>query len=85
LINRIVEEGAALAAAKELARQIAAFPQLCLRTDRNSAYAQWDLSLADALRNEGKNGVSVVLAEGLAGAGQFAQGMGRHGNFDESN
>ena len=84
LVNRIVEQGAALNSALELARQIAAFPQLCLRTDSNSAYAQWDMTMQDALHNAGKNGVPVVLAEGLAGAYQFGQGLGRHGNFDTS-
>src|SRR5271154_6718911 len=38
LANRLVEPGAALAAAKELAGQLSAFPQRCLRSDRKSAY-----------------------------------------------
>ena len=84
LINQMVARGTALSGAMLLAQQIAAVPQLCLRTDRNSAYVQWDMSLAEALRNEGKYGAPVVLAEGLSGARQFAHGSGRHGNFNET-
>jgi len=79
LANRVVEDGCALAEAQALARRIAAFPQACLRADRASAFAQWDLPLADALRQEGAAGYAVVAAEGLAGAARFAAGAGRHG------
>ena len=50
LANRVVAEGQALAAAQALAAEIAHFPALCMRTDRMSAYRQWDFDLADALR-----------------------------------
>ena len=79
LANRVVDDGGALAEAQALARQIAAFPQACLRADRASAFAQWDRPLADALRQEGAAGYAVVAAEGLAGAARFAAGAGRHG------
>ena len=79
LANRVVDDGAALAAAQEMAAAIAAFPQACLRADRASAIAQWDLSMAEALRFEGAHGFEVVAAEGLAGAERFAAGAGRHG------
>ena len=79
LVNRVVDEGGALAAALELANTIAGFPQACLRADRASAIEQWDLPLADALRLEGARGFDVVAAEGLAGAERFAAGAGRHG------
>ena len=49
--------------------------------DRHSAYAQWDLPLTDALRQEGRLGVPIVEAEGDAGTARFAQGEGRHGRF----
>lgn len=81
LVNRSVPHGGALAAAQELARQIAEFPQQCMLADRRSAYEQWDLPLADALRREGSTGVPLVFAEGEAGAARFAQGAGRHGRF----
>ena len=78
LVNRVVDDGQALAAARELALEIAAFPQDCVRADRASALAQWDLPLPEALRQEGARGFTV-LAEGLAGAERFAAGAGRHG------
>jgi len=79
LANRVVADGQALAEALALARQIAAFPQQCLRADRASAFAQWNLPLAEALQREGAGGVAVALSEGRAGAAQFAAGAGRHG------
>jgi len=81
LVNRVTPRGASLAAARELALQIAAFPQQCMLTDRHSAYEQWDLPLAEALRREGAQGVPIVFAEGEAGAARFAGGAGRHGTF----
>jgi enoyl-CoA hydratase len=79
LANRVVDDGQALAAAQELARQIAAFPQICMRADRASAFAQWDLPMPEALRQEGAGGYPAVQAEGIAGAARFAGGAGRHG------
>ena len=84
LVNRIAPPGQALAAALVLARQIAAFPQQCMLTDRASAHVQWDLPLAEALRREGHMGVPLVAAEGAAGAARFSQGAGRHGQADET-
>jgi enoyl-CoA hydratase len=81
LVNRVTAPGAALSEALALARQIAAFPQGCMLADRKSAYAQWDLPLADALTQEGAWGVPIVAAEGVAGAAKFASGAGRHGAF----
>jgi len=82
LANRVVDDGAALAEAQALARQIAGFPQRCLRADRASALAQWDWPLAEALQREGAGGWDALQAEGLAGAARFAGGAGRHGRFE---
>jgi enoyl-CoA hydratase len=79
LANRVVDDGQALAEAQQLARRIAAFPQRCMNADRASAYAQWDLPLAEALQREGAGGFPVIEAEALAGAARFAAGAGRHG------
>jgi enoyl-CoA hydratase len=79
LVNRVVEDGQALAAAQALAAQIAGFPQTCLRADRASAFAQWSLPLDQALRQEGAGGYRVVEEEGLQGAARFTGGAGRHG------
>lgn len=80
LANRVVPDGAALAAALELARTIAAHPQQCLRNDRASVFAQHDLALRDALACEFRFG-SATLASGESqrGASRFAGGAGRHG------
>jgi enoyl-CoA hydratase len=82
LANRLTHPGGALAGALELAHQLAAFPQGCLRSDRRSSYDQWDLPLADALANETRLGLDVILSgETAAGATRFAGGEGRHGRF----
>ncbi|QOT79950.1 crotonase/enoyl-CoA hydratase family protein [Cupriavidus basilensis] len=81
LANRVVEPGQARAAAEALAHELAAFPQRCMLADRASAYGQWDLPLADALRAEGTNGTPIVFEEGIQGAARFVGGAGRHGNF----
>ena len=78
LVNRVVPHGQALAAARELAYQLAALPQAALRADRMSAYLQHDLPLDKALARELELG-SRALAEAFAGAQQFAGGAGRHG------
>jgi enoyl-CoA hydratase len=83
LVNYLAPPGTALDKARELARQIAQFPQQCMLADRRSAYEQWDLPLAEALRREGARGAPMVFAEGLAGAGRFAAGAGRHGKFQD--
>jgi enoyl-CoA hydratase len=82
LANRLVERGETLVAAKDLAREIAAFPQLCMRNDRLSAYEQWSLTTEEAIRNETRRGLETIRSgETLAGAQRFASGVGRHGQF----
>ena len=82
LANRIVEPGATLSTAKELAAQLAAFPQRCLRSDRLSAYEGWTLPLEAALGNEFARGIATVQSgETRSGAARFAGGAGRHGKF----
>jgi enoyl-CoA hydratase len=83
LANRLAEPGQALAEARSLARDIAAFPQRCVRSDRRSAYLQWDLSLPEALRTESELGLEVIRSgETREGAARFAAGAGRHGRFE---
>jgi enoyl-CoA hydratase len=82
LANRLVDPGRALAEALELARRLAAFPQLCLRSDRLSSYRQWSLPQEEALVEETRLGLEVIRSgETLAGASRFAAGAGRHGKF----
>ena len=80
LVNRVVERGMAREAAETLAGEIAEHPQNCMRSDRLSAYEQWDKPLDEALQNEFKRGMAVVHSgETLAGAKSFKSGSGRHG------
>ena len=83
LANRVVvPRGEARAQAIALARDIAAFPQTCLRADRLSALRQWDLEEEDAIANEMRGGLEVIASgETLSGAARFASGVGRHGAF----
>jgi enoyl-CoA hydratase len=84
LANRIVPKGTARDGAESLAREIAAFPQLCMRGDRRSAYEQFDLTLEEAIQNELRHGVRCLASEGSEGAMQFARGVGRHGSFGKA-
>ena len=83
LANRLTREGEARSEAISLAKQIARFPQRCLRADRASAYAGWSRDIDDALRAEAQRGVPVLAAESRAGAARFAAGKGRGGDFGE--
>jgi enoyl-CoA hydratase len=80
LVNRVVPEGGARAAAEALARELAALPQVCLRQDRLSAYEAGGMSLGDAMANELAHGL-VSLSEGAVdGARAFASRGGGKGN-----
>ena len=83
LVNRLCGPGEARAAAEELAREIAKWPERCMRSDRLSAYTQWDQDLPAALRDEFARGWEVIdSGETLEGARRFRSGQGRHGSFD---
>jgi enoyl-CoA hydratase len=80
LATRVVPSGTARDAAVALATELAALPQVCLRNDRASVYAQWDLDLSQALRTEAELGIATLRAPGaMDGAARFAGGAGRHG------
>jgi enoyl-CoA hydratase len=83
LADRVVPHGTSREAAEALAHEIARFPQGCMRADRASAYAQWDLSITDALRNEWRTSSPMAAAEGAVGAARFAAGKGRGGDFGD--
>jgi enoyl-CoA hydratase len=83
LANRVVPQGASRAAAEALARELAALPQVCLRSDRLSAYEQWGQDGAAAMANEFRRGAAVLASgEARAGAERFSRGAGRHGNAE---
>jgi enoyl-CoA hydratase len=83
LCEYVVPEGESRPRAEALAREIAQFPQACMRADRRSVYRQEGLSLREAMHYEWENGVPAYYAEGKAGAERFASGKGRHGNFQD--
>ncbi len=82
LANRVVPTGTARGVAEELAAQIAAFPQACVRHDRLSVLEQDGLVEADAIRSELAHGlVALASPEIIDGVGRFQAGAGRHGAF----
>ena len=83
LANRVVPKGEARAAAVTLAKQIAAFPQTCLRNDRRSALDQWSLNWDEATAHETRLGLTTLASgETTGGAARFAAGEGRGGRFE---
>ena len=82
LVNRVVPKGRAREEAEKLAREIAAFPQTCMREDRLSAYEQFDLNFQDAMANEFNHGLISLQAGARDGAARFVGGAGRKGRFD---
>lgn len=85
LANRVVPKGDSLKQALELARQLIAFPELCLNTDRQSCYySSYDASsFQDAMSQEFQAGSKLISAEAIAGAARFSRGSGRHGSFKD--
>jgi enoyl-CoA hydratase len=83
LVNRVVPSGTSRQAAEKLALEIAGFPQICMKSDRQSMLEQWDLTFEDAIQNELKLGMMALASESLQGAQRFTDGAGRHGSFDE--
>jgi enoyl-CoA hydratase len=82
LVNRVVAPGESRRAAEELARELAGFPQACLRTDRLSALESVGLPEAQAMSRELQHG-ERALREVQAGLERFRAGAGRHGAFDQ--
>ncbi len=80
LANRVCAPGSALDTAIELAEQLAALPQGCMRSDRRSALEQWGLSEEDAATVEARLGREVLQSgESMQGAQRFSAGAGRGG------
>lgn len=85
LTNRIVDPGTARDAAEALAREIAAFPQVCMRNDRLSVLEQGGASETDAMLFELEVGLESLQEDGVSGASRFTGGAGRHGAFGHEN
>lgn len=80
LVNRVVPTGESRAAAEQLALELAALPQTCLRSDRMSVLEQDGLDEPTAISNELRHGMKALLDGALDGAARFASGAGRHGS-----
>lgn len=83
LCEKVTPKGKSREAAEDMARDIARFPQGAMLADRRSAYEQFGLSARAAMEQEWANGLDALKQEGVAGAGRFAAGIGRHGDFSE--
>ncbi|MCJ7647929.1 MAG: crotonase/enoyl-CoA hydratase family protein [Candidatus Lokiarchaeota archaeon] len=82
LANRVVEIGQSRIEAEKLAREIATFPQTCMRNDRLSTYEQFGFNIKDAMVKEFEYGlITLESGEFLEGSQSFIQGKGKHGNF----
>lgn len=79
--NRICPQGRAVEVARGIARDLARFPQGCMRADHLSARMA-PSALAAALRREWRS-ASAFVAEGRDGAARFAAGRGRGGDFGD--
>lgn len=81
LVDRLCARGEALQTARELAADLARFPQGCMLVDHLSARMA-PAHLAAALRREWLSR-SAFAAEGRHGAARFAGGKGRAGDFSD--
>jgi enoyl-CoA hydratase len=80
LVNRVVPDGSARQAAEDLARELAGFPQTCVREDRLSVLEGLDAPEAEAMAGELRRGMRS-LADVEEGLERFRAGAGRHGSF----
>ena len=80
LVDRVVPAGQARAAAEALARELAALPQDCLRSDRAAALEGAGLPAGEAMAGEFAHGLRVLSAPGFTeGVQRFRDGAGRGG------
>lgn len=82
LVNRLVEDGRALQAGIDYALEISRFPAMCMNKDRNMVNKQWNMSMTEALLEEGKGGKEMdqIMKLAAEGATRFAKGKGRGGD-----
>ena len=82
LCEYVVPDGETRAKAEALAHEIAKFPQSTMLADRRSAIEGHGLPVREALVREWANAVDTLRQDGIRGAGRFAGGAGRHGDFE---
>ena len=78
----VVPEGESRVAAEAMAKEIARFPQACVRADRQSAIRQHGKTVREAMKYEWKSGQSPMHKEAVDGASRFSRGLGRHGDYE---
>jgi enoyl-CoA hydratase len=80
LVSRVVPAGQSRPAAEELARQLAALPQACLRSDRAATLAGVGLAEDEAMAAEFGHGQALLAGPEFArGVQRFREGEGRGG------
>jgi enoyl-CoA hydratase len=80
LATKLAPVGQAREVAEQLACQIAAFPQACVRSDRASALEGASLGFDDAMANEFAHGLTTLTDPGVfEGVARFRGGAGRGG------
>ncbi len=80
LATRLVPVGHAREAAEQLAREVAAFPQECMRSDRASTLESTSLGYSEAMANEFSRGMATLAHPGVfEGVARFRGGAGRGG------
>lgn len=84
LVNRLVDIGQSKQEAEKLAKDLATFPQVCMKNDRMSTYTQFGLGLKEAMKKEFEFGLKTLESrEYLTGSKAFSQGKGKHGSFND--
>ncbi len=83
LCEKVVAHGKAREAAEAMAHEIARFPQQAMLADRRSIIETRGMSIREGLQYEWSQGMRAIEQEGIAGAGRFRDGVGRHGDFSE--
>lgn len=78
LANYVVPTGKSREEAEKLAAKIGAWPQICMRSDRESVYAGFDQPFNQGMQQEFEKGMRVVRSgETVEGATRFSNGIGR--------
>jgi enoyl-CoA hydratase len=83
LCEYLTPEGKAREKAEEIAHALTKLPQSCMNADRRSVRAQHGLSEREALRQEWVMSSGEFSKVGAEGAGRFAGGKGRGGDFSD--
>lgn len=81
LCEKVVPDGKAVTAALEMAHEICRFPEEAMLADRRSIIENSGDTIAGGLRREWANGLDSAINQGTTGAGRFASGKGRSGDF----